>query len=75
MVAAGWEVRDDAAQTFAETFFERMAVRGEPFGEAIFQARNATLAAHHDCNTWGATKPTATRLSGLTHYQTLPAQG
>ena len=54
VVAAGWEVRDDAAQTFAETFFERMAVRGEPFGEAIFQARNATLAAHHDCNTWGA---------------------
>ena len=74
VVAAGWEVRDDAAQTFAETFFERMAVRGEPFGEAIFQARNATLAAHHDCNTWGAYQAYGDPSFRLT-TKTLPAAG
>ncbi len=54
VVAAGWEVRDDAAQTFAETFFTSMAVEGMRFGDAIHAARMATLDGYPDCNTWGA---------------------
>jgi CHAT domain-containing protein len=54
VVAAGWEVRDDAALTFASTFFTRLAVDGARFGEAVFRARQAALDAHPDCNTWAA---------------------
>lgn len=54
VVAAGWEVRDDAGQTFAETFFEQMAVAGSNFGNAIHVARRITRERHPDCNTWGA---------------------
>lgn len=54
VVAAGWEVRDDAAQTFAETFFARMVVNGDRFSEAIFTARQSVLQRYPDCNTWGA---------------------
>ena len=54
VVAAGWEVRDDAAQTFSETFFTEMTLRGARFGDAVFTARNVTLRHHPDCNTWGA---------------------
>ncbi|ENO87204.1 CHAT domain-containing protein [Thauera linaloolentis] len=54
VVAAGWEVRDDAALSFAETFFNQMAVQGARFADAVFVARRAALDAHPDCNTWGA---------------------
>ena len=54
VVAAGWEVADDAAQTFAETFFEHMAVRGSTFADALHEARNVTFERHPACNTWGA---------------------
>ncbi|MCK6395901.1 CHAT domain-containing protein [Zoogloea sp.] len=54
VVAAGWEVRDDAARTFAEAFFGQMTIQGARFGDAIFKARNATFDTHPDCNTWGA---------------------
>ena len=54
VVAAGWEVRDDAALSFSETFFNQMAVRGARFADAVLLARQATLDAHPDCNTWGA---------------------
>ncbi len=54
VVAAGWEVRDDAAKTFAETFFMRMALNGDTFGAAIANARLAVLDGYPDCNTWGA---------------------
>lgn len=54
VVAAGWEVRDDAARTFSETFFGQMTIHGARFGDAIFKARNTTFEAHPDCNTWGA---------------------
>ena len=54
VVAAGWEVRDDAALNFSETFFNQMAVQGARFADAIFLARRAALDAHPDCNTWGA---------------------
>lgn len=54
VVAAGWEVRDDAGLTFAETFFTHMAVRGARFADALFAARIAALDTYPDCNTWGA---------------------
>ena len=54
VVAAGWEVRDDAALSFSETFFTHMTVHGAHFADAIFLARRAALDAHPDCNTWGA---------------------
>lgn len=53
VVAAGWEVNDDAACTFASDFFGRMA-DGAPFGEALFDARKATHQEHPETNTWGA---------------------
>ena len=54
VVAAGWEVRDDAARTFAETFFQQMVGRGVSFGRALSEARRTTFQLHADCNTWGA---------------------
>lgn len=54
VVAAGWEVRDDAGQTFAEVFFEQMAVAGASFGNAIHTARRVARERYPDCNTWGA---------------------
>ena len=41
VVAAGWEVRDDAALSFSETFFTHMTVHGAHFADAIFLARRA----------------------------------
>jgi CHAT domain-containing protein/pimeloyl-ACP methyl ester carboxylesterase len=53
VVAAGWEVNDDAACTFSSTFFDQMT-KGRTFGDAIFDARRAAYRQHPGCNTWGA---------------------
>lgn len=53
VVAAGWAVNDEAACTFASTFFDQLTA-GETFGEAIFKARQTTYARHPGSNTWGA---------------------
>jgi len=53
VVAAGWAVRDDAAKTFARTFYERM-LAGDTFGRSLLEARRATYDHFPDCNTWGA---------------------
>lgn len=53
VVAAGWAVNDDAALTFAETFYGAM-LGGTSFGEAILVARQTTFREHPDVNTWGA---------------------
>ncbi|MBK7565727.1 MAG: CHAT domain-containing protein [Propionivibrio sp.] len=53
VVAAGWAVNDDAACTFASTFFDELT-GGETFGEAIFAARKAAFNQHPGSNTWGA---------------------
>ncbi|HEU0076656.1 MAG TPA: CHAT domain-containing protein [Longimicrobiaceae bacterium] len=53
VVCAGWAVEDEAAATFAQTFYEGM-LRGDPFGRAVHQARLATFRKHRDVNTWGA---------------------
>ncbi len=53
VVAAGWAVNDDAACTFAKTFFAELT-EGRAFGDAIFKARQTTFARHPGSNTWGA---------------------
>jgi hypothetical protein len=53
VVAAGWAVNDDAASTFASTFFERLT-QGETFGDALFAARKSAHQQHPGSNTWGA---------------------
>ncbi|MEN5036301.1 CHAT domain-containing protein [Pseudomonas sp. TWI929] len=54
VVAAGWEVDDSAACCFSETFFNRLAINGDHFAEAIACARLETLEQFPGCNTWGA---------------------
>ena len=54
VVAAGWAVDDDAATTFAKTFFEQLLADNASFGNAIHQARKQVYRRHGGCNTWGA---------------------
>jgi len=54
VVVAGWAVNDEAARTFAVTFFEALAGAGATFGDAVHAARRAAYAGHGACNTWGA---------------------
>ncbi len=53
VIAAGWAVDDQAASTFARTFYEFM-FKGARFGQALFQARSETYRLHPATNTWGA---------------------
>ncbi|MFS8980779.1 CHAT domain-containing protein [Cupriavidus necator] len=51
VVAAGWAVDDEAAKTFATSFYEAL-LRGQRFIDAVALARTAALA--HPGNTWAA---------------------
>jgi hypothetical protein len=53
VVAAGWAVQDEAARTFATTFYDAL-LSGTPFGDAVALARRCTFERHPDVNTWGA---------------------
>jgi CHAT domain-containing protein len=53
VVAAGWAVRDDVANRFATTFYEKM-LDGETFGDALKDARRKAWDIDRGCNTWGA---------------------
>lgn len=53
VVVAGWAVNDQAAKTFAGTFFHDL-VAGRRFGDAIHAARRSAYEAHPGINTWGA---------------------
>jgi pimeloyl-ACP methyl ester carboxylesterase len=53
VVAAGWAVRDDAANVFARAFYDEM-LSGGTFGDALQEARRRTWQRFPDCNTWGA---------------------
>nr|WP_269747360.1 CHAT domain-containing protein [Imhoffiella purpurea] len=50
VVAAGWAVDDQAAPTFAETFYHLMT-NGSRFGEAVRRARERTWQDHRTHNT------------------------
>ncbi len=54
VIAAGWEVDDEAARLFAETFYRSLALEDKSFGDAVFDARKRILDAMPACNTWGA---------------------
>ena len=54
VVVAGWAVNDQAARTFADTFFRELVDKGNRFGAAVHAARRATYESHRDSNTWGA---------------------
>jgi pimeloyl-ACP methyl ester carboxylesterase/tetratricopeptide (TPR) repeat protein len=53
VVAAGWEVDDQAALRFANVFYTSM-LEGENFGTAVLRARQETYHRHPSVNTWGA---------------------
>ena len=53
VVAAGWEVDDAAAASFATTFYAAMC-QGVPFGTAVLEARKSIFRDHPAVNTWGA---------------------
>ena len=53
VVCAGWAVDDDAALSFAQSFYECLFA-GATFGDAVHRARAATWSAHPGVNTWGA---------------------
>ena len=53
VVAAGWAVRDDAARTFAEVFYDGL-LEGMTLGTATREARARTYERHSDSNTYGA---------------------
>jgi pimeloyl-ACP methyl ester carboxylesterase/tetratricopeptide (TPR) repeat protein len=53
VVAAGWAVDDQAAQTFADVFYREL-LGGVAFGRAVHDARKETFEAYPGVNTWGA---------------------
>jgi len=53
VVAAGWEVEDAAAKTFATSFYTAM-LDGAAFGDAVLRARQEVYQHHGETNTWGA---------------------
>jgi CHAT domain-containing protein/triacylglycerol esterase/lipase EstA (alpha/beta hydrolase family) len=54
VVVAGWAVNDDAASFFAETFYTKLLQDNQPFGDAVFLARQATWDRYPTSLTWGA---------------------
>ena len=55
VIAAGWEVDDNAALAFARVFYEHM-LGGDEFGDSVKWARRAARGAamNSRSNTWGA---------------------
>ena len=53
VIAAGWAVNDDAASTFAGSFYSSF-FRGATFGDAVKDAREKTQDKYPQFNTWGA---------------------
>lgn len=54
VVVAGWAVDDKLAQQFGEVFYQSLLQDRRPFGNAVFEARQALWAARPDNVTWGA---------------------
>lgn len=54
VVVAGWAVDDDLARLFGQTLYAQLLLRRRSFGDAVFQARQATWEANRDDITWGA---------------------
>ena len=54
VIAAGWAVDDDAAYSFAETFYRCILQEKLQFGDAVFEARREAFRKHGNSITWGA---------------------
>ena len=54
VIVAGWAVNDQSAKAFAVSFYEHLLLRHQPFGDAVFEARQAAWAQQPDDITWGA---------------------
>ncbi|MEO7151461.1 MAG: CHAT domain-containing protein, partial [Burkholderiaceae bacterium] len=54
VVVAGWAVDDSQARLFAETFYRQLLQRRKAFGDAVYEARQATWNANREDITWGA---------------------
>jgi CHAT domain-containing protein len=54
VVAAGWQVDDQAGLAFAQALYAGLLADNRPFGEAVRLARVAVHQAHPGGNTWGA---------------------
>ena len=54
VVVAGWAVDDVAAEQFARTFYARLLIERQAFGDAVFAARQAAYEARRQSTTWGA---------------------
>ena len=53
VIAAGWEVDDQAAEIFARSFYSGF-LEGMTFGDAVREARTATWEHNKSIDTWGA---------------------
>jgi CHAT domain-containing protein len=53
VIVAGWEVDDDAAKCFSETFYTAL-LNNRNFGDAVKAARETTYTTYKTVNTWGA---------------------
>ncbi len=53
VIAAGWAVEDEAAETFATTFYAAL-LRGVRFMDAVGDARAAAWQTHRQGKTWAA---------------------
>ena len=54
VVVAGWAVNDELARKFGETFYKELLLHRQPFGEAVYQARQAIYKDSGGDITWGA---------------------
>ena len=54
VIAAGWEVSDQGALTFARSVYRELLANGQGFGDAVRTARGDVYAAEPDDATWGA---------------------
>ena len=54
VVCAGWAVDDDAAYTFADSFYQGILHDKLQFGDAVFEARREAYRKHGGSITWGA---------------------
>ncbi|WP_431286309.1 CHAT domain-containing protein [Roseateles chitinivorans] len=53
VIAAGWQVQDDAGALFARCLYDGLLTDGLDFGTAVLEARRSVRDAHGG-NTWGA---------------------
>jgi len=54
VIAAGWEVSDQGALTFAKSIYRELLADGQGFGDAVRAARGDVYDAEPDDATWGA---------------------